>query len=211
MKRLSTAVITLLLITGADQSVYAEKGFSIRGGLLHDSPSTDVFREMESGIGYIGSFGFDFIDRAGLELGVLHSTHDYIFDIVAGAVREREADKTTFFIKARAIPYRIGQAEFVLGIGPAFFDITGSKLRTIESGTFELEEGFSGWGLVTSVDLRYFVSDGLALTFYISGNFAKYRNFSISSADADYPGDFPRGDSVSWGLTVFHRIGMPKL
>ena len=193
------------------QLAFAQKGFSIRGGLLHDSPSTEVFREMDSGVGYIGSFGFDFFDRAGLELGVLHSTHDYIFNIEAGAVREKEAEKTTLFIKARAIPYRIGKAEIVLGIGPALFDINGFRLYTIGTSTFEFEDGFSGWGVVTSIDLRYFVSDGLALTFYLSGNFVKYSEFTINTADTPYSGDFPRGDSVCWGLTVFHRIGMPKL
>ena len=179
--------------------------------MLHDSPSTDVFPEMESGIGYIGSFGFDFIDRLGLEIGVLHSTHDYIFDIVAGAIRVKEADKTTFFIKARGIPYRLGVAEIVLGIGPALFDITGDKLYRENNITYEFENGLSGWGVVSSLDLRYFVSEGLSLTFYLSGNFVKYSKFSVNSIDASYGGDLPRGDSVSWGLTVFHRIGMPKI
>ncbi len=179
---------------------------------MQDSPSSEIFREMQDGIGYIGSIGFDFFEGAGLELGVLHSTHDYIFNIVAGAIREREAEKNTLFFKVRVIPYRFGKADILLAAGPALFDIAGGRLYTIDLGTFEFEDGYSGWGFVTSVDLRYFVSDGLSLTFYISGNFVQYGKYTVNSADAVFPDDLPRsGDSVSWGLTIFHRIGMPKL
>ena len=201
----------ILAIFFVHESAYSQKGFSIRGGLLHDSPSSEIFPEMESGIGYIGSFGFDFYERAGVEFGILHSTHDYIFNIEAGAIREREAERNTVFLKARGIPYRLGKADLVLGFGPALFSITGSRLHTIEIGTFEFEDGYSGWGVVTSVDLRYYVSEGLSLTFYLSGNFVKYGKYTINTADAVYPGDLPRGDSVCWGLTVFHRIGIPDL
>lgn len=178
---------------------------------MHDSPSSEIFREMESGIGYIGSFGFDFYEKAGVELGILHSTHDFIFDIEAGAVREREAERNTVFLKVRAIPYRLGRADLVLGFGPALFGITGMRLFDAKPGIYEFEEGYSGWGVVTSVDLRYFVSEGLSLTFYLSGNFVKYGKYTINTVDAIYPGDLPRGDSVCWGLTVFHRIGMLDL
>lgn len=178
---------------------------------MHDSPSSEIFREMESGIGYIGSFGFDFYEKAGVELGILHSTHDFIFDIEAGAVREREAERNTVFLKVRAIPYRLGKADLVLGFGPALFGITGMRLFDAKPGIYEFEEGYSGWGVVTSVDLRYFVSEGLSLTFYLSGNFVKYGKYTINTVDAIYPGDLPRGDSVCWGLTVFHRIGMLDL
>lgn len=188
-------------------------GFSIRGGILNDSPSTEIFKEIDSGIGYIGSLGFDVHARFGFEIGVMHSTHDYTYDVVAGAVREEQAEKNTFFIKARGIPLKMGKTDLLLAAGPAFFDISGlGRFQDNQSGNYyDLEEGFSGWGAVFGLDLRYHVSKGLALTFYMSSNLVRYNRYSINSADAVYPRRFPRGDSFSWGLTVFHRIGVPKL
>lgn len=204
----STIVIIALFSLAWFGGAYAQPGFSIQGGLLHDTPAQDTYERMEAGIGYVGNFGFDLYERLGLEIGVLHSTHDYLFVIEANAIREKDAEKNTIFFKVRAIPYKIGKAEFVLAAGPALFDISG--VRRFEN-RYDLEDGFSGWGAVLSFDMRYFVSQGLALTFYLSGNFVKYDQYTVNSIDFAYPGDLPGGDSVSWGLTVFHRIGMPKL
>lgn len=199
--------ITILPVKAA----FSDNGFSIRGGLIHDTPGQDTYREMKSGIGYVGSLGFDIRDRIGLEIGVLHSTHDYIFTIEGNAVREKSAEKNTVFFKARGIPLKLDKAELVAAFGPAFFDISGPELFDNQSGglIYELETGFSGWGFVTSLDMRYFVSKGLALTFYISGNFVRYNKYTINSLNTGYDGRLPRGDSFTWGLTIFHRIGMP--
>lgn len=187
-----------------------QNGFSIRGGLLYDRPLDELYEEMESGIGYVGSIGYDIIDRLGVEMGVLHSTHDYWLAVEAGSVLEEEAEKNTIFFKVRGIPWKIEKAEIVLAAGPALFDISG--LRRIESiQTYDIEEGFSGWGVVTNFDFRYHVSGGLAVTFYLSGNFVNYDKYTQLRRETVFPGKLPGGDSVSWGVTIFHRIGNPRL
>ncbi len=201
----------LMFTTVLVQPVLAQSGFSIRGGLLYDRPVDKIYSEMEPGIGYVGSFGYDFIDRLGLEIGVMHSTHDYDFAIEGNAVLEEEAEKNTIFFKVRAIPWKIKKAELVIAVGPALFDISG--LRRSENGTtIDLEEGFSGWGLAANFDFRYHVSPGLAVTFFLAGNFVNYDKYSLFRREASYPDYLPNGgNSVSWGVTIFHRIGNPKI
>ena len=192
-------------------SALAQSGFSIRGGLLYDRPIDEIYSEMEPGIGYVGSFGYDFIDRLGLEIGVMHSTHDYDFARVGNAILEEKAERNAIFFKVRAIPWKIEKAELVIAAGPALFDISG--LRRSEKGPIiDVEEDFSGWGLVAGFDFRYHVSPGLAVTFYLSGNFVNYDKYSQFRREVNYPGYLPSGgNSVTWGLTIFHRIGKPKL
>lgn len=210
-KRVFICFPALLLCYVVDNA-FAQPGFSIQAGLLYDKPRQEAFQKMEAGIGYVGNFGFDFYERAGIELGVMHSTHSYIFMIEQGAVRERDAESNTIFFKARAIPLRIGKTDVVFAAGPAFFDISGPR-RIVDSSSgniYEMEAGYSGWGGVANLDLRFSVTKGLALTLYLSANYVRYNKYSINSLDTGYPGGLPRGDSLSWGLTVFHRIGMPK-
>jgi hypothetical protein len=191
------------------QLASGQSGLSIRGGLLFDRPVDKIYSEMKPGIGYMGSIGFDFTDRLGLEIGVLHSTHDYDFAVEGNSLLEEEAEKNTIFFKARAIPWRIEKAEIVISAGPALFDISG--LRRSENGPIlDVDEDFSGWGIVAGLDFRYHVSPGLAVTFYLSGNFVNYDKYSQFRREAPYPRNRPRGgDSLSWAVTIFHRIGKP--
>jgi len=207
--KVDTILLVIVFIIVLSVPVEASPpGFSISGGLLLDYPSSSAYESLESGIGYIGTFGFDIHPRAGIEIGVLHSTHDYIFALEGNAYRKKEAEKNTLFFKLRAIPLKYRRADILLGAGPALFDISGERRF---NNTYDLEDGFSGWGAVISLDLRYFVSDYLALTLYFSGNIVKYSKYSINSLNTDYAGGLPRGNSFSWGLTVYHRIGMPKI
>lgn len=200
----------LLFSIAVTQAADGRSGFSIRGGLLYDRPVDKIFSEMEPGMGYIGSFGYDFIERIGLEIGVTHSTHDYDFALEGNAILEEEAEKNTIFLKARAVPWKIKKAELVIAAGPALFDISGLR-RSAGDPMIDVEEDFSGWGIVAGLDFRYHVSPGLALTFYLSGNFVNYNKYSQFRREVPYPGNLPRGgDSVSWAVTVFHRIGKPK-
>ena len=211
MVRLGIISCLLLSLIAVTQAAFGQSGFSIRGGLLFDRPVEEVYSEMEPGIGYMGSFGYDFIERIGLEIGVMHSTHDYYFALEGNAVLEEEAEKNAIFFKARAIPWKIDKAELVIAAGPALFDISGLR-RSVGDPRFDVEEDFSGWGIVAGLDFRYHVSPGLAVTFYLSGNFVNYDKYSQFRREVPYPGSLPRGgDSVSWAVTVFHRIGKPKL
>lgn len=210
MKRPGIISCLLLFSIAVTQAAYSRSGFSIRGGLLYDRPVDKIFSEMEPGIGYIGSFGYDFIDRIGLEIGVSHSTHDYYFALEGNAILEEEAEKNTFFLKARAVPWKIKKAELVIAAGPALFDISGLR-RSPGDPMIDVEEDFSGWGIVAGLDFRYHVSPGLALTFYLSGNFVNYDKYSQFEREVPNPGNLTRGgDAVSWAVTVFHRIGKPK-
>ena len=198
----------ILFLAGG--SAPGQDGFSIRGGLLYDRPLQKVYQDMESGIGYVGSIGYDIIDRLGVEIGVMHSRHDYRFAVEGNSILEEEAEKNTIFFKVRGIPWKIAKAEVVLAAGPALFDISGLR-RDEQIQAFDIEEDFSGWGVITSLDLRYHISEGLAITFYLSGNFVNYDKYTEFRRMANYPGKLPGGDSVSWGITIFHRIGNPKL
>lgn len=200
----------LLFSIAVAQAAYGRSGFSIRGGLLYDRPVEKVYSEMESGIGYIGSFGYDFIERIGLEIGVMHSTHDYDFALEGNAILEGEAEKNTIFLKARVVPWKIKKAELVIAAGPALLDVSGLR-RSVGDPMIDVDEDFSGWGIVAGLDFRYHVSPGLAVTFYLSGNFINYDKYSQFRREAPYPGNLPRGgNSLSLGLTIFHRIGKPK-
>ncbi len=209
MERSKIILCLLPLTMAVAQLASGRSGFSIRGGLLFDRPVEEVYSKMEPGIGYMGSFGFDFTDRFGLEIGVLHTTHDYDFAVEGNSLLEEEAEKNTIFFKARAIPWMIEKAELVISAGPALFDISG--LRRSENGPIlDVDEDFSGWGIVAGLDFRYHVSPGLAVTFYLSGNFVNYDKYSQFRREAPYPGNLPRGgDSLSWAVTIFHRIGKP--
>lgn len=202
-----SAIATAVLVSpGAS----GENGFSIRGGLLYDKPLDEVYEKMEPGIGYVGSIGYDIVDRLGLEIGVMHSTHDYRLAVEAGSVLEEEAEKNTIFFKVRGIPWKIEKAEIVLAVGPALFDISGLR-RFEQNRTVDIEEDFSGWGVVTNLDFRYHATRGLAVTFYLSGNFVNYDSYTQLRREAVFPGKLPGGDSISWGITIFHRIGNPRL
>jgi hypothetical protein len=208
--RLRDIFLPVMMAISISCPASGQNGFSIRGGLLYDNPIDKVYEDMESGIGYIGSIGYDIIDRLGLELGVMHSTHDFRLAIEVNSIVEEEAEKNTVFFKIRGIPWKIEKAEIVLGVGPAMFDISGIR-RFEQIGPYDIEEDFSGWGVVTCFDFRYNVSGGLAVTFYISGNFVNYDKYTQLRREAAFPGKFPGGDSISWGVTVFHRIGNPRL
>ena len=190
---------------------FGQSGFSIRGGLLYDRPFSEVYSEMEPGIGYVGSFGYDFVDRLGLEIGVMHSTHDYDFAMEGNAILEEQAEKNTIYFKVRAIPWKIEKAELVIAAGPALFDISGLR-RSENSLMIDVEEDLSGWGIAASLDFRYHITPGLAVTLYLAGNFVNYDKYRLFNREASYPGYLPNGgNSVGWGLTIFHRIGKPKL
>lgn len=209
MERSGIVSYFLLFLGVVAQSAFGQSGLSIRGGLLYDRPVDKVYSEMEPGIGYVGSIGFDFIDRLGLEIGVMHSTHDYDYALRGNAVLEEEAEKNTVFFKARAIPWKIEKAELVIAAGPALFDISGLR-RSANDPMIDVEENFSGWGIVAGLDFRYHVSPGLGLALYLSGNFVNYDEYRQFGSGVSYPATLPRrGDSFSLGLTIFHRIGMP--
>ena len=187
--------------------LFAGKGFSIRGGLYFDAPSQEVVDEIETGIGFQGSFGFDPFDRVGFELGVLSSNHTFRLGTTGQFRDEDKADKTAVFLKVRGVPYRYKQIEIVVGAGPAYYSIYADQRSEY---TFSLiSEELSGLGLITSLDLRYYATDNLAVTGYIIGNIVKYTRKSQYSIHIENPGDLPRGDSIGWGINVFYRIGMP--
>ncbi|UCC78930.1 MAG: hypothetical protein JSW64_11695 [Candidatus Zixiibacteriota bacterium] len=187
----------------------AEKGLSIRGGFLHDTPKQEVFEDMESGIGYVASIGYEFIEKVGFDLGVIHSTHEYRLGLRGSAIMKDKADKTAIFLKGRFLPLKTEQYEIELGAGPAFFSISGNT--EAEEFIIPGEEGFSGWGYTASLDLKHFASRSLAITLYLSTNIIKYSNQTFNSRSVEPPTRLPRGNSFSWGLTLFYRIGKISL
>lgn len=204
MKSLSFLITICLLIVSTDMAL-AEKGLSIRGGLLRDSPRQETFKDMEPGVGYVAGIGYEFIDRAGLDLSVMHSTHEYRYGLRGRAVVTDKADKTAICIKARFLPLKTPQYEIEISAGPAFYSISGN----IDSTEFTIPglEGFSGWGYTGGLDLRHFATENLAITFYLSANFVKYNKQSFNSRTVEPPTRLPHGDSFCWGLTLFYRIG----
>lgn len=188
----------------------AERGFTIEGGLIYDRPSgssNKPFIGMESGLGYTANIGFDIFERGGLELGVLRTSHAYELDVVGGAVREDDAVKTTFYLKARGVPYKYEKFELVAGVGVGFFDIAGKRI--IQEN--DVDENFSGFGVLTNLNFRYHVTGGLALSFYLGANFVNYDRYELFGFKTDYGRKLPGGDSINWGLTLFHRIGIPQI
>jgi hypothetical protein len=204
------AVLILLLISLAAKNSAAQRGFTIEAGLIYDHPSglhNKPYPAMKSGLGYTGILGYDFIDRAGLDLGVMKTSHNYELSVIHGAVTEDNADKTTIFLKAHGIPFRHDKFDLVIAAGIGYFDISGQKM--ILGNPSDID--FSGVGLVTDLKFRYNISDGLALSFYIGANFVNYNRYEIFGYKADYGGKLPGGNSLNWGFTVFHRIGIPQI
>jgi hypothetical protein len=190
--------------------VLAEKGFSIEAGLLFDRPSgaqSKPYTGMSSGFGYMGNIGYDFFERGGLELGVMHTTHDYDINEISGAVTQESADKTTIFLKARGIPYQHEKFEIIVAAGLGFFDLSGMKIIQDNS----TDEDYSGLGFTGNLDFRYNITEGLAVSLYLGGNLVNYNRYELLGIKTTYPGKLPGGDSFNWGLTIFHRIGIPQL
>jgi hypothetical protein len=188
----------------------AEKGFSIEGGLLYDNPLGDsqkAYQDMEGGFGYVANIGYDFFERGGLEIGVAHSSHNYTLEIDDNAVREADASKTMVFLKVRAYLMQRGNSEIIAGLGGGLADISGTLIEQDS----DLSNGFSGPGLIASFEYRYKISPGLALSAYLGLNLIDYSRYEVAGYKTDYPGDLPGGNSLCWGITVFHRIGVPQL
>lgn len=208
--RIFFSLIASLAILFSPSFVFADKGFSIEAGLLFDRPASGTnkpYPEMTSGFGYMGNIGYDFFERGGLELGVLHTTHDYVLDVIGGAVEEESAVKTTIFLKARGIPYQRDKFEIIVAAGLGFFDLSGKKLIQGNS----TDEDLSGLGFTGNLDFRYNITTGLAVSLYLGGNLVNYNRYELLGIKTAYPGKLPGGDSFNWGLTVFHRIGIPQL
>jgi hypothetical protein len=189
--------------------VLAEKGFSIEGGLMYDRPIAKADRRpytnLQGGLGYTANLGYDFFDRGGVELGVMYSTHAYDFDVVGSAIKEDDASKTTIFFKLRGILYKGERFEIITAAGVGFFDITGKRI--IQENI--VDEDFSGPGFTGNIDFRYYASPGLAITFYFGANLVDYNRYELFNSKSTYPGKMPSGNSLNWGLTFFHRIGIP--
>jgi hypothetical protein len=188
----------------------AEKGFSIEGGLLYDRPidgeQEPAFSHLRPGFGYAANLGYDFFDKLGLELGVMHSRHDYDFSSSGGGILEEVAGRTIFFLKLRGIPLRISKSELVLAAGPALFDISGKML--VQGN--DASAGFSGWGFLSSAGCRYYLNEGLAVALFFGINLVQYDRFDLLGFNTGYQGALPKGNSIYWGLTIFHRIGIPQ-
>jgi len=162
---------------------------------------------MEGGFGYIANFAYDFFERGGLEFGVMHTTHDYELEVVNNAVIRASADKTTIFLKARAYPLIKGKSEIIISLGTGLFDISGPRII----GNSELSDDFSGIGITAGLDYRYNITSGLALSAYLGLNLVNYDRYEILGYKTDYPDKMPDGNSLCWGITIFHRIGIPQL
>ena len=187
----------------------AERGFSIEGGLLYDNPlngSHKPYKDMDGGFGYTGNIAYDFFNWGGIELGVIHSSHNYTLAIVNNAIREANASKTLFYLKARGYLLRRGKSEIILGLGGGFADISGYSVLE----QYEISDDFSGSGFISTLDYRYNISPGLALSAYLGLNLADYTRYELMGSKTDYPGKMPDGNSLIWGITVFHRIGIPQ-
>jgi len=182
---------------------------SIRGGILHDTPKQETFDDIEAGMGYVASIGYDVFERFGADLGVMHSTHEFRVGLRGRAVMKDKAEKTAIFFRGRCLPLKTSRYEIQFGAGPAFYSITGD----VEPGDSGLpgEKGYSGWGFTAGLDLKHFATENLAVTFYLSANIVEYSKETYNSATVTVPTDLPRGDSISWGLTLFYRIGKIKL
>ena len=188
----------------------AEKGFSIEGGLIYDRPIDDdderAFSHLRPGFGYVANLGYDLFDNLGFELGVMHSRHDYDFSSSGGGILEEVAGRTAFFLKLRGIPLRISNSELVLAAGPAYFDISGKMLVQDNDAS----AGFSGWGFVSNAGYRYHLNEGLAVGLFLGINLVRYDGFDLLGYNTGYQGALPKGNSICWGLTIFHRIGIPQ-
>ncbi len=175
-----------------------------------DSPIDKPFRNMESGVGYIGSIGYDFFDRAGLEIGVLHSTHTYDIGTLGNAIYQDQAEKNNVFLRVQAIAFKYRRFELAAGAGIGFYDITGNILLPGDSSINDaFSEGFSGWGYMLNIDFRYYITEDLAVTFYMSGNFVGYSIPNLARDSQSFSSGKPGGNSISPGITFFYRVGFP--
>jgi hypothetical protein len=208
MSNFRVIFITFLLLIVSINRGHAQKGLTIRGGFLHDSPGTEVFEDMKPGVGYIGSLGYDIFNKLGGDLGVMHSTHEFRAGLVGYSVLSDKAEKTAIFIRARYSPLVTEKYQIQLGAGPAFYSIAGDV--AIPGIGLPYEEGFSGWGYTAGVDLMHFATENLAITFYLSANIVKFNKQTFNSSTLREPTRLPRGDSISWGLTLFYKIGNLK-
>lgn len=202
-------MVTMGLFILATNS-FAEKGFTIEGGLIYDQPGSGVrnrpYPAMKGGLGYIANFGYNFVNQAGLVFGVMHSTHNYELGVRANAVIEDNADKTTFFLKARVSPLKREKFEIVTSAGIGFFDIAGKQIIQEQ----EADNDFSGLGFTGNFDFRYYITNGLAVSIYLGANFVDYGRYEIFGYKTDYGKKMPGGNSINWGLTLFHQIGIPQ-
>ena len=202
--------LLLCVLFGMCPRVNAERGFSIEGGLLYDKPlggTQKPYHDIQGGFGYIANFAYDFFEWGGLEFGVMHTSHEFELAVVNNAVNQGNASKTTLFLKARACPLRIGKSELIVGLGAGLFEISGTTIVD----NFEVSDDFSGLGFLTSLDYRYKISPGLELSAHLGMNFVNYNRYEINGYKSDYPGSMPDGKSLCWGITVFHRIGIPQI
>ena len=94
-------------------------------------------------------------------------------------------------------------------MGAGFFDISGDRISATDNAQYN--EDFSGWGVITNMNLRYHVSGGLAVSFYLGANFVDYNKYTLLGYPSSYNGAIPGGDSINLGITVFHRIGIPQI
>jgi hypothetical protein len=209
MKYIKIIFVTSILVSVSTKVVNAEKGLTIRGGLLDDFPQHEVYDDIKSGIGYIGSIGYDVFEKFGADLGVMHSTHEYRAGLRGSAVVVDKADKTAIFFRLRYLPLKSSQYEIEVGAGPAYYS-TSADIE-VEELALPGEEGFSGWGYTLGVDLKHFATDNLAITLYLSANIVKYSKQTFNTIELLSPSRLPRGDSFSWGLTIFYRIGKINL
>ncbi len=176
---------------------------------MHDTPKQEVFEDMEAGIGYVAGIGYEFIEKVGFDLGVMHSTHEYRLGMRGQAIMKDKADKTAIFIRGRFLPMKTKQYEIELGAGPAYYSIAGNV--EAEDDGISGEMGFYGWGYTAALELKHFASKNLAVTFYISTNIVKYGKQTFNTLTVAEPTRLPRGNSISWGLTLFYRIGKISL
>jgi RNase P/RNase MRP subunit p29 len=212
MQALRTLFLAFLGLSILSSSSLAKKGFSIEGGLIFDRPARTShdrpYANMKGGLGFIGNVGYDLFERGGLEIGAMHSSHHYELGIRSGVVLEETATKTAFFVKARAIPLQKGKFEIATAAGIGYFDISGKRLDSIGNA---LDEYFSGIGFTGNIDTRYHITDALAASFYLGLNLVNYSRYEIFGYKADFGRPLPGGDSINWGLTLYHHIGIPQL
>lgn len=203
-------IFAIVFVLFSNAMSMAQKGFFFHGGILMDIPSDKPFKNMKSGVGYIGSVGYNFFDRGGLEIGVLHSTHLYDIATLGNAIYQDEAEKNNVFLKINASAFKYKRIELLAGAGVGFYDITGNILAPGDSSIADaFSEGFSGWGYTLNIDFRYYITENFAATFYLAGNFVKYSNTSPILESQALTKGRPGGNSVSPGITFFYRVGIP--
>jgi hypothetical protein len=211
MHKTRCLALVLMGLSILSANSFAEKGFTIEGGLLYDQPGggghNRPFPAMKGGFGYTANFGYNFTNQEGFELGVMHTMHNYELGVRTNAAIEDNADKTTFFLKARVSPLKRGNFEIVTAAGIGFFDIAGKQIIQEQ----DTDNDFSGLGFTGNFDFRYYITSGLAVSIYLGANFVDYNRYEIFGYKKDYGMKMPGGNSINWGLTLFHHIGIPQL